>query len=143
MIELNKHSISELSVREYLTLTDDQKNYALTLMSDVQRSLFRIRLSQRNSIGKMCNKDAYRGTQRTLRMVNFDVNYILLGDTPGEIARRLREYGCRKISDVASISSVDQKLKAVEIVASLDRSATLISNMATLDEAKEYLESIL
>jgi hypothetical protein len=147
---MNAETVKDLSVEEFERMSEQQKNDALFLMSDMQRSLFMIRLNThrtRESGRRLEAKTrAVRASKKyeeideseMIGLYLIDKKYVLTASDPYEMSRRMRELCCKRISVYESRGKdVD-----VSVFARYDRDATIVSNMETIIGARKYVLSL-
>jgi len=147
MIAINKDTVGRITAEEFMDLTQEQQSDALFLMTEMQRRLLKVRLTtwesrriqasfrkkRQNYLGHSTDKEEKReGSHR------IDEVYVLSGTSPAEIARRIRELCCKKVSQVASRRGINPGVE-LDRLSRYDRDATLVSNMSTTKEAVQYL----
>jgi hypothetical protein len=143
-------TIRNLSIEDFDKMSEHQQNDALFLMSDMQKSLFMIRLNTyrtRESGRRLKAKtNAVRASKKhqdideseLIGLYLIDKKYVITASDPYEMSRRLRELCCKRISVYESRGKdID-----VSVFARYDRDATIVSNMETVLEARKYVLSL-
>jgi hypothetical protein len=144
---ISKETVGQITAEEFMSLSDSQRDDVLFLMTEMQRRLLKVRLTTWES-RKI--QEAFREKRRTsaeyvqipssecIGVYQVNEQYVLDGDSPVEVARRIRELCCKKVAQVASRHDVDAR-KELDRLSAYDRDATLVSNMRTVTEALNYL----
>ena len=147
MMEISKETVGRITAEEFMDLTQEQQSDVLFLMTDMQRKLLKVRLttweSRRIQDAFRKKRQSYLGQVTTTSeeckgVYRIDEAYVLSGTHPVEIARRIRELCCKKVSQVASRDDINPEVE-LDRLARYDRDATLVSNMTSTNEAVQYL----
>lgn len=150
MIEISKETVGQITAEDFMNLNQEQRDDVLFLMTEMQRRLLKVRLTTWES---RKTQAAFREKRKSstgyipvaphecIGVYRVDERYVLSGDSPVEIARRIRELCCKKVAQVAAQHGIDPQ-KELDRLSKYDRDATLVSNMRTAEEAVSYLHGM-
>jgi hypothetical protein len=146
----SKETVGQITAEEFMRLNDEQRDDVLFLMTEMQRRLLKVRLTTWES---RKTQEAFRKKRQNsagyvqvslnecIGVYRVDERYVLAGDSPFEIARRIRELCCKKVALVASRHDINPQIE-LDRLSKYDRDASLVSNMRTAAEAVNYLRGM-
>ena len=152
MFEINKDTVGKMSAEEYISLDDEQREYAVSIMTHMQRRLLKVRLTthesrrvqkafqeKRKNYSNFTNTSPVKSEERVEADI-IDENYVLVGNDPREMSRRIRELGFRRA--VQAYYGGDNPKEILKELSLRDRDANLVSRIKTVPEAIKYLRSV-
>jgi hypothetical protein len=152
MFKINKETVGKMSAEEYISLDDEQREYAVSIMTHMQRRLLKVRLTthesrrvqkafqeKRKNYSNLTNTSSVKSEERT-ELEIIDENYVLSGSDPREMSRRIRELGF-KIA-VQAYYDGDNPKEVLKELSLRDRESNLVSRIKTAPEALKYLRGV-
>lgn len=152
MFKINKETVGKMSAEEYISLDDEQREYAVSIMTHMQRRLLKVRLTthesrrvqkafqeKRKNYSNLTNTSPVKSEERT-EMEIIDENYVLSGSDPREMSRRIRELGFKRA--VQAYYDGDNPKEVLKELSLRDRESNLVSRIKTAPEALKYLRGV-
>jgi hypothetical protein len=152
MFKINKETVGKMSAEEYISLDDEQREYAVSIMTHMQRRLLKVRLTthesrrvqkafqeKRKNYSNLTNTSSVKSEERT-ELEIIDENYVLSGSDPREMSRRIRELGFKRA--VQAYYDGDNPKEVLKELSLRDRESNLVSRIKTAPEALKYLRGV-